>query len=395
MWPFVATCFFFRCRAAFKTAFRTIPATKVTPLCLEESLLLHRPPGFSFFMFASLFGFATSFVLTYLAIPAIILVSREKKLYDQPNERSAHAQPTPSLGGIAMFAGMICGVILWAPAAMFGALQYILAALLVIFLLGVRDDLLPLSPVKKFLGQLLAALILIYLSQVKIMSLEGIAGVYDLPEAFALAVSVVAIVGIVNAFNLIDGIDGLAGSTGLFACVAFGGWFFAAGHVEMAVLAASLAGALTAFLQFNFTPARIFMGDTGAMLIGTVCAVLALRFIEINRGLPTDAFLHFEAGPAIAVAVLILPLFDTLRVIIYRLWRGRSPLHPDRNHVHHFLLDAGLTHNRATVSLVAVSVFFALGAVLLHTWGNNWLLLAEAGLALALAYWLRRLSKRY
>jgi UDP-N-acetylmuramyl pentapeptide phosphotransferase/UDP-N-acetylglucosamine-1-phosphate transferase len=344
-------------------------------------------------MLASLFGFLTSFALTYLAIPPIIRVSRDKKLYDRPNERSAHEEPTPSLGGVAIFAGMICGIILWTPTTPFGDLQYVLAALMVIFLLGVRDDLLPLSPIQKLLGQMLAALILMYKSNIKIASFEGLADIYDLPEIGILVLSTVAIVGIVNAFNLIDGINGLAGSIGLLACLAFGGWFFAAGCEAFAVLAASLAGALVAFLRFNFSPARIFMGDTGAMLIGAVCAVLALKFIEVNHALPVDAVLHVEAGPAIAVAVLIVPLFDTIRVIIRRLLRGKSPFYPDRTHVHHFLLDAGLTHSQATVALVAVSAFFVTGAVLLHNWGNTRLLLIEISLALLLSYWLRRLAK--
>jgi len=341
-------------------------------------------------MLASCFGFVTAFALAYLAIPVIIRVSNQKKLYDRPNARSAHEEPTPSLGGIAIFAGTICGIVLWAPARTFGDLQYVLAALLIIFLLGVRDDLIPLSPMKKLLGQMLAALALIYKSQVKITTLEGVAGLQAIPEPVALTLSVIAIVGIVNAFNLIDGINGLAGSSGLLACLFFGSWFVAVEHVEYAVLAFSLAGALAAFLRYNFAPARIFMGDTGAMLIGAVCAVLALKFIEINRSLPTQAPLRFEAGPTIAVAALILPLFDTLRVIIRRLLQGRSPFHPDRSHIHHFMLDAGLTHIQATAVLIAVSAGFLTATVALHTWGNTRLLVLEIALAMLLSYWLRR-----
>lgn len=344
-------------------------------------------------MLASCFGFVTAFVLAYLAIPVIIRVSRQKKLYDRPNARSAHDEPTPSLGGIAIFAGAICGIVLWAPARTFGDLQYILAALLIIFLLGVRDDLIALSPMKKLLGQVLAAIVLIYQSQVKITTLEGVAGVQNIPEPAALALSVVAIVGIVNAFNLIDGINGLAGSAGLLASVFFGCWFVLAEHVEYAVLAFSLAGALAAFLRYNFAPARIFMGDTGAMLIGAVCAVLALKFIEINRSIPPHEVLRFEAGPAIAVAALILPLFDTLRVITLRLLQGKSPFHPDRSHIHHFMLDAGLTHIQATSVLVVVSTGFLTATVLLHTWGNTSLLVLEITVALLLSYWLRRKAR--
>lgn len=345
-------------------------------------------------MFAILLGFITAFSLTYLVIPAIIRVAKEKHLYDSPNERSAHAEPTPSLGGIAIFAGVFCGIILWAPMYTFGMLQYVLAALVIIFLVGIKDDLLPMSPIQKLLGQVLAALILVYKSNVKITSLYGILGVYDLPELLSFSLSVITIVGIVNAFNLIDGINGLAGSIGLLACLTLGAWFFAAEQLEFAVVAFSLAGALTAFLKYNFTPARIFMGDTGAMLTGAVCAVLAIKFIEINRETSMVAAYHFGSAPAIATAVLILPLFDTLRVITRRMVQGKSPFYPDRSHIHHMLLDAGLSHMQATATLVVVNSLIIAWVIALHFWGTSRLLLFEISIALALSYWLRWLVRQ-
>lgn len=346
-------------------------------------------------MFAILLGFITAFTLTYLAIPAIIGVAKVKKLYDRPNERSAHQEPTPSLGGIAIFAGAICGIILWTPVQTFGMLQYVLAALVIIFLIGVKDDLVPLSPVKKLLGQILAALILVYKSHVKITGFYGIFGVHDLPELFSFVLSVVVIIGIINAFNLIDGINGLAGSIGLLACLTLGAWFFAAGHAEFAALSFSLAGALTAFLKYNFTPARIFMGDTGAMLIGTVCAVLAVKFVELNHAIPAGTFLKFDSAPAIAIAVLILPIFDTLRVFLHRLAKGKSPFHPDRSHIHHQLLDAGLSHMQATAVLVGLNVLVLIWVIALHAWSIAWLLLLELVIVLLFSLWLRRLVRRH
>lgn len=346
-------------------------------------------------MFAILLGFITAFTLTYLAIPAIIGVAKEKKLFDRPNARSAHDEPTPSLGGIAIFAGVICGIILWAPVQTFGMLQYVLAALVIIFLIGIKDDLIPLSPTKKLLGQILAALILVYKSHVKIISFYGIFGVYELPELFSFVLSILIIVGIINAFNLIDGINGLAGSIGLLACLTLGGWFFAVGHAEFAVLAVSLGGALTAFLKYNFTPARIFMGDTGAMLIGTVCAVLAIKFVELNSDLPVSAFLKFDSAPAIAIAVLILPIFDTLRVFTHRVLKGKSPFHPDRSHIHHQLLDAGLTHMQATAVLVGLNVLILVWVLALHQWGASWLLALELVMVLLFSFWLRWLVQRH
>lgn len=346
-------------------------------------------------MFAILLGFITAFTLTYLAIPSVIGVARVRKLYDSPNARSAHDEPTPSLGGVAIFAGAICGIILWAPVRTFGMLQYVLAAMVIIFLIGVKDDLVPLSPAKKLFGQILAALILAYKSHVKISGFYGVFGVYELPELLSFILSVLVIVGIVNAFNLIDGINGLAGSIGLLACATLGLWFFITGFMEFAVLAFSLAGALIAFLKYNFTPARIFMGDTGAMLTGTVCAVLAIKFMELNAEIPAGGFLKFDSAPAIAVAVLILPVFDTLRVLTHRLRRGQSPFHPDRSHIHHQLLDAGLTHMQATAVLVGLNVLILVWVAALHTWGTSWLLLLELVIVVVFSFWLRWLVRRY
>ena len=136
------------------------------------------------------------------------------------------------------------------------------------------------------------------------------------------------------------------------------------------------------------------MGDTGAMLIGLVCAVLGIKFVEINREVPADLPLHFRSAPAIAIAVLILPVFDTLRVITNRLKSGKSPFYPDRTHIHHMLLDAGLTHMQATAVLVVINVLIIAWVVALNFWGTTVLLLLELGFALAFSFWLRWLVRR-
>jgi UDP-GlcNAc:undecaprenyl-phosphate/decaprenyl-phosphate GlcNAc-1-phosphate transferase len=333
-------------------------------------------------MHAIILGFITAFVLTFLAIPPIILVAKVKKLYDQPNDRSSHKEPTPSLGGIAIFGGAICGIILWTPLTVFSGLQYILGAMLIMFLIGMKDDLLPISPKQKFLAQVAAALILVYKANLRITTFDGILGIHEIPEMASFIVSMIAIVGIINAFNLIDGINGLAGSVGLLVCTVSGAWFFATGHVELAVLAFSVAGAIMAFLKYNLTPAKIFMGDTGALIIGTICAILALRFMELHAGLPVDSPYRFQAAPAIAFSVLILPIYDTLRVFIRRMLQGKSPFHPDKTHIHHMLLDLGLSHVQATTYLISANISFIVLAVLCSSWGNTPVLL----LVLFLAY---------
>ncbi len=332
-------------------------------------------------MYALLLGFGTAFTLTFLIIPVIIKVAKERRLYDRPNERSSHQEPTPSLGGIGIFAGTICGIVLWTPVGSFGMLQYILAAFVLVFLIGILDDLLPISPAKKLGGQLLVAIILAYKADVRVASFYGFFGLHELSEPASFMLTIVVIVGIVNAFNFIDGINGLGGSVGLLTCLVFGTCLHLMGAPALAVVAFSLAGATLAFLWYNFSPAKIFMGDTGSLLMGTVCAILAITFIETNHKLPPGDPYIFGAAPAIAVAVLILPLYDTLSVIMRRILRGRSPFSPDKTHIHHQLLRCGLSHSSTTGVLIGVNLLFICVAFGFNRCGLFTVLLLEFVLA--------------
>jgi UDP-GlcNAc:undecaprenyl-phosphate GlcNAc-1-phosphate transferase len=345
-------------------------------------------------MYALILAFITAFILTLMIIPIIIREARARRIFDRPNERSSHAEPTPSLGGIGIFGGTVCAIVLWTPISSFGMLQYILAAFILIFSLGVMDDLIHISPVKKFVGQLLVAIILVYKANTQITSFYGVFGVETLPPFTSFVLSIVIIVGIINAFNLIDGINGLAGSIGLLSCLLLGSWFFAVGFVAFAVAAFSLAGAIVAFLKFNFTPARIFMGDTGSLLIGTVCAILSINFIESNHHLPVTNPYKLGGAPAIAIAILILPIYDTLSSFIRRISKGYSPFSPDNKHIHHVLLRLGMTHTKATITLMGINLLFVCTMVSLHTLGTQCLLMLEISLALVLALVLQWLDAR-
>lgn len=309
-------------------------------------------------MYDVILSFITSFSLTYLAIPSIVRVAKAKHIYDEPDEhRRSHDSPVPRLGGIAIFAGVVLSVTLWTPFQVFADLQYILCALVIIFLIGFRDDVMPLSALYKMTGQVFAAFILVFKANIKLTSLYGIFGIYQLPDIASVPLSIFTIIVIINAFNLIDGINGLSGSITVLISITLGLWYLLINRLEIAVLAFSLAGAVIAFLKYNFTPAKIFMGDTGSLLIGLVCSTLTIKFIELHRELP-DSIYSFKAVPAVAVGILILPLFDTLRVFTMRILRGRSPMSPDRNHIHHLLIDSGLNHMQATGILVSVNLLF-------------------------------------
>ncbi len=341
-------------------------------------------------------SFITAFILTFFAIPSVINIARVKHLYDEPGDRKSHSERTPSLGGVAIFAGLIFSIVLWTPFRHFGDLQYILCAFIIIFLIGAKDDILPLSPYKKLYGEIFAALILVYKCDIKLTSLYGLLGVYDLPYWISILLSVLTILVIVNSINLIDGIDGLAGSIGLLISLVFGYWFYQVNSLGLAIVAFTLSGSILAFLHYNFSPAKIFMGDTGALLIGLVCAILAIKFIELHRVYPDQLGRYrFQAVPSVAIAVLIIPLFDTLRVFIKRISKGKSPLFADRTHIHHLLLDRGFSHVQATGILVVTNITFIVIGIVFQYLGSLLLLLLIFGVAIGSTLLLEFSVKRH
>ena len=308
---------------------------------------------------------ALAFLITFFAIPIIIQVAKDKKLFDEPDERKVHKTVIPTLGGIGIFAGFIIATLMGVPPGIASELQYFAAASTVIFFLGLKDDILVLSATKKFIGQLIAAGIIIKFGGIQINNMHGFFGIYEIPRIASIVLTIFTIIVITNSFNLIDGVDGLAGSLGILTTVVFGTYFFMAGQLAYAVVAFALAGSIIAFLIYNYSPAKIFMGDTGSLLLGLINSILVIKFINI-AGNPAGAF-TLEASPAIGFAILMIPLFDTLRVFTLRILDRRSPFSPDRIHVHHFLLDIGFNHRLVTFTCVSANIaFIALAYFLRH-----------------------------
>ena len=335
-------------------------------------------------------SFLTAFTLTYFAIPSIIQIARAKHLYDEPVERSSHEVRTPSLGGIGIFSGAIFSIVLWTPFEIFGNLQYILCAMLILFLIGAKDDISPVSPTKKLVGQFMAASILVFKSDIQLESLYGLLNFTgQLPSLLAISLSILTILVITNAFNLIDGINGLAGSIGALIAGTLGCWFFTTGNIEYATVAFATVGATLAFLKYNFTPAQLFMGDTGSLILGLVTAILVIKFIDLNDALELSNPYRFESAPAVAIGIMIIPLFDIVRVFVTRAMRGQSPFQADRRHIHHLLIDYGCSHMRATAILVGTNLTFICLVLALHDKINlHYLLLLELVLASTLTYYL-------
>ncbi len=336
-----------------------------------------------------------AFIITFFSIPVIIQVAKEKKLFDEPDERKVHKTVIPTLGGLGIFAGFILALLMCTPPNLAGQLQFFVAASVVIFFLGLKDDILVISASKKFIGQLIAAAIIIKFGGLHINNMGGFLGIYAIPNFAGMIFTLFTIIVVTNSFNLIDGIDGLAGSLGLLTTLVFGTYFYIIGDLAFSVMAFSLSGSLISFLIYNFSPAKIFMGDTGSLLLGLINSILVIKFINI-ADLPNGP-MTLEAAPAIGFAILIIPLLDTLRVFSLRILDRRSPFSPDRNHIHHFLLDLGLNHKQITLACVSANVAFIALAYFLRNLGTTaviGILAASALSFVGIVYYLRQKAKQ-
>ncbi|WP_262245077.1 MraY family glycosyltransferase [Parapedobacter soli] len=306
------------------------------------------------------FSFLFACIITLYAVPSLIKLAYKKRLFDDPalEERKIHRYRTPNLGGIAVLTSFAFTACLCIPGNILPYANYIFASGLLIFSVGLKDDLAALNPYKKFLGQTITALIVVYFADIRLTSFYGVFGIYDIHPVVSYPFTSLLIVFIINAFNLIDGINGLLGSVSIIVTLTFGYIFFRMEEYGLAILAFSMAGSVLGFLRYNLGKARIFMGDAGAYTIGFIVSVLAIQFIELNKPSEATALVDSfsRAVPAVAIAVLIIPIFDTLRVIVIRLAQGKSPFMADRNHLHHRLLDTGMNHTQATLVLSAFNI---------------------------------------
>ena len=297
------------------------------------------------------FSLITAFGLTYVAIPKVIFFAEKLRLLDAAGSRASHKGSVPIFGGIAIFSGIIFSLLFWADIE---NIQYLLVSILIVFFLGIIDDLLVLSPFKKIVGQIIATSIVIFLGDLQIDSMHGVLGVYDLPIWIATLFTVFVFIVIMNGFNLIDGVDGLAGGIGVISSFSFGIIAVLMDQIDMAIVAFTLFGSLLGFLRYNYFPAKIFMGDTGSLVVGMILSILAINIIRY--GLVIESIKLPNKGPLLAIAILAIPLFDSLRVFVARVIKGRHPLSPGRGHIHHALLGLGFGHKKTSLILYILSV---------------------------------------
>jgi UDP-N-acetylmuramyl pentapeptide phosphotransferase/UDP-N-acetylglucosamine-1-phosphate transferase len=335
--------------------------------------------------------FLTAFGVVLLATPSLIRVAILKRLFDEPTEeRKLHKRVVPTIGGIIIFAGTFFSFVLWFPSDSLldidignsnylknalalevtknalNDFKYILTTVLILFFVGAKDDIIGTAPIKRLTAHLIVALMIVLMADIRIKNMHGIFEVYVIPFWASIFLSVFTIIVIINAFNFIDGIDGLAAGIGFIAATIFGIWFYLANDTVLSLLSFSLAGSLLAFLFFNFYPAHIFMGDSGSTTIGLMIAVLAVKAIETPRAELSGTIISEINRPIFAMAVLAYPLVDMLRIFVYRTLKGVSPFEADRNHIHHLLLNAGMSHAGISLTLYGMNLFVVALAVLLR-----------------------------
>lgn len=318
-----------------------------------------------------LISFFIACAIAVTSIPVIINFCNLLNLKEVPNFRSAHKELTPKFGGIAIFAGVVIAHFLW-PHLSSQKDSYLTSlsavGLTILFFVGLKDDLFILDPTKKLILQIVSASIMVLLGGLKITHFFGIFDMGSLPDIISIPFTIFIFIALINAINLIDGVDGLAGSVGFIASICFGSWFLANDYFSMASLAFSLAGGLLGFLRFNFSKtSKIFMGDTGSLIVGFLLSFFAIEFIRINAEFyETKNPSVFLNAPVYAVILLIVPIFDTLRVFMIRIINGKSPFKADRNHMHHIFLDNGMSHLQVTTVLCSGTIINIIGYYFSH-----------------------------
>ena len=308
-----------------------------------------------------IFYFLGTFMLSFFLIPKIRAKALKLNLKDTPDIRSSHTLPVPTFGGIAFYISYIL-ILFFA--------QYLdsnhvsitlIASISILFFTGLLDDFKNLSPKIKFLCQIIGVALLMFQPDFRILSFHGFMGIYEIPLYVSVGGSMFFLLGLINAFNLIDGIDGLTGITGVIVASFYSYLLYNLGYFFYFSIGLATIATLLAFLRFNFSNTRkIFMGDTGSLVIGLVLGVLTLKLLSVDDNAYGSLSFYRAQLPLFLTAVLFVPLLDTMRVMFLRLTKGVSMFKPDRNHLHHIIVDFGLSHRKASFFIGFVNFFVAL-----------------------------------
>lgn len=330
---------------------------------LAEDMISIEAPKYRLMILA-----AVSFIASWLIFWPTVKVALKKKIVDNPEARKLQKIPIPVLGGVVVFFGVVVGLMFFKTMIYQTTLLPVLGAMVFMLYIGTIDDLVNIKPWKRLVLEMIVALLLVYGNRMCITQFQGLWGIGSLPVAVGVPLTVLMFVGVVNAVNMVDGIDGLLSGFGLLICGSLGLLCFLAHDYSNAALAAVTCGALVPFFLHNVfgKNTKMFLGDGGSMLLGTIICTLVIAIL-------CGKFRLFEFQPwesmsliAFALAVVSIPVADTLRVMFYRILHHRSPFQPDNNHLHHILLQLGLSHIAITLIELLLNVLVI--AAMLLSW---------------------------
>ena len=313
------------------------------------------------------------FVLTYYLTPVVIQVVKVKRLFEKLSERSSHTVHVPSFGGVVFYVVFIIAISIAEQFFVTGRAVYLVPAATIMFVVGLKDDLTGISPFNKIIAQIIATTLLFLSTDFQIQNLHGFLGLYHASPLLVVPLSYAVVIFFINAFNLIDGIDGLAASLGAFYFSVFGFVFFYLQDWTFLSVSICMVGMFTAFLRYNLsTDKKIFMGDTGSLFIGFILVAFVIHLMAAD--FKEQLSLKNANFGLFLIALLFIPVLDSIRVFIARSAEGRSPFSPDRNHIHHILMDRfELTHRQTTLRILLINIlvsllFWAVCYVLPHLW---------------------------
>lgn len=312
-----------------------------------------------------------AFIATGWFQPHILRIAKDKNIVDNPDARKLQRIPIPVMGGIVVVFGILVGIMssnLFFTSNVNNMLA-VIAAVVVIMFVGLVDDIRGLSPKIRFLIEILIVLYLIYATGNQINNFHGLWGVNILPEWASVPLTIFACVGIINAVNLIDGVDGYSSGYCIMACLYFGYAFFELGNMTMVTLAAIMVAALIPFFCCNVfgKHSKMFIGDAGTLSMGILISTFVRNMLTASTD-PTPLADNLGLIP-LSLAIMSVPIFDTLRVMSARMARGTSPFYPDKTHLHHAFIDLGFSHVGTTVSILCMNTLVVLAWLIAYKCG--------------------------
>lgn len=306
--------------------------------------------------------FVSALLASIWVFPKVLKIAFDKNIVDNPDARKLQRVPVPVLGGMAVVFGILVALSVSQLFVDCSSLFTIVLAMVIMLFIGTMDDILDIPSTTRFVLEILVALMIIYTCDYSLDNLHGLWGVHELSPWVSLPLTVVTVVGIINAINLIDGVDGYSSGYCMMACSIFGVFFYIVGDMPMTLLAVACVAALIPFFLHNVfgRTSKMFIGDGGTLLMGCVMSVFVLNILKTSTACVEYSGWGMGLVP-LSLAVLCIPVFDTVRVMVMRILRGTSPFHADKTHLHHLFIEMGFSHIGTTISILFLNLSVIFG----------------------------------